>query len=194
MNYKKYAFELLSALNGSICYSGLRAYIESKGFVFIEFNTDNGDNTAKMLEIYDNCINCDGKTIIRNGVKTVAIDGNLCVDDKIRVTLHEIGHILLHIPNISNMVDTTVIGRENEAEAFVHEVLKMSRYGLLFKRTFRTAIAIMLCHTMIRKGVKTNEKHSMHGIRCSNDVLQTGICTEQDAAESNRAGYNGPHR
>ena len=145
MNYiKTCALKLLTELNGEIRYSDLKLFIESKGFIFIEFNTDNGDNAAKMLDIYDNCINCDGKTIIKNGIKIVAIDGSLCVDDKIRVTLHEIGHILLHIPHVSSLADTTVIGRDNEAEAFVHDVFRLSKYGILFKRSYRlTAIAIL---------------------------------------------------
>lgn len=134
MNHiKRSAIKVLKELNNDLRYSALQSYIMGKGFIFIEFNTDNGDNAAKMLDIYDNCINCDGKTIIKNGIKIVAIDGGLCVDDKIRVTLHEIGHILLHIPHVSSLADTTVIGRDNEAEAFVYEVLELSKHKLFLK-------------------------------------------------------------
>lgn len=124
---KNAAAKLLSAVNGAITYSSLQGYINSIGFKLIEFNTNSGDDMLKALGILDETEGCDGRTIVTDEFNVIIIDGNLCISDKQRILLHEIGHILLHITNNSAFVDLTQIDREAEANAFVSEVYRLSQ-------------------------------------------------------------------
>lgn len=134
MNHiKRSAIKVLKELNNDLRYSALQSYIMGKGFIFIEFNTDNGDRVAKAYDIYNKCSNKNGMTIVKGNAKFVIVDGSLCMDDKIRVALHELGHVLLHFLSGGAWSDMTVIGRDNEAEAFVYEVLELSKHKLFLK-------------------------------------------------------------
>ena len=169
---KTEAFKLLRALNGKITYSSLKRYLGSVGYVLTEYSLTDDDVILKAYGIQDMCKGCDGKTFCGNNIHVVAIKKSLSPDDKIRVIIHEIGHIVLHFKDIDVFTDSSTIQRDNEAEAFVHEVLKLSRYKALYSKTFIGITTLAFCVCISVFGTVTFLK-SVDDVKQTDNIEQT---------------------
>ncbi len=145
---KNAAAKLLSDVKGNITYSKLQGYVGSMGFKLIEFNTPGGDNIIAALGISAETAGCDGRTLVADDFNVIIIDGNLCISDKQRALLHEIGHILIHVPNNSSFVDLTESEREAEANAFVSEVYRLSQRNKIVAERCIWCLLLLICITI----------------------------------------------
>ena len=104
---------------GEVTIKNVVEYIEKQGFEVIEFNTIKGDMRINELDIFKYTVHCDGHTISNNNFDVVIVDGSLSDDDKLYILLHELGHVVLHMP-VWNIIKKThsVIRKDAEAEVF----------------------------------------------------------------------------
>ena len=140
----KAAFKLLKDINGNITYTSLCNYINSKGFLLIELHTDKGDEILRRFECYEEYADKRGITVMQEFVKFVIVDSTLPASDKVRILLHEIGHINLHFENESTFDDISKMERENQVEIFAYTVLRMSKFKFLYKIRLKNVVALVL--------------------------------------------------
>ncbi len=145
----KAVFNLLKETKGSISYSSLCNYVTGKGFVLIELHTDKGDEILKKFGCYEEYANEKGITVIQKAVSFVIIDSNLPAIDKVRVLLHEIGHIDLHLSNKSTFADISGVERENQAEIFVYTALRISKLKPLFAIRLKSVFKYMVLVALV---------------------------------------------
>lgn len=140
----KAVFKLLKDINGNINYTSLCNYINSKGFILVELHTEKGDEILKRFECYEEYTNKRGITVIQECISFVIVDSRLPAADKVRILLHEIGHINLHFENQSTFDDISKMERENQAEIFAYTAIKMSKFKFLYKFRFKNFIKLAL--------------------------------------------------
>lgn len=104
---------------GELTIKNVVEYIEKQGFEVIEFNTIKGDMRINELGIFEDTKGCNGRTIDSTDWGVVIVDGSLSDDDKLHVLLHELGHVVLHMPVWNTIRKThSVIRKDAEAEVF----------------------------------------------------------------------------
>lgn len=140
----KSALKLLKSTSGKVNYTSLCNYITGKGFLVIELHTDKGDEILKRFECYDKYADEKGITVMQRHVSFVIIDSTLSADDKVRILLHEIGHIELHFSDKSTFADISGVERENQAEIFAYTVLRMSKFKPLFAIRLKSVFKYVL--------------------------------------------------
>lgn len=178
---KTEAFKLLRALNGKITYSSLKRYLGSVGYILTEYSLNDDDAILKAYGVQNMCEGCDGKTFCGNNIHVVAVKKSLSPDDKIRVIIHEIGHIVLHFKDIDVFTDSSTIKKDNEAEAFVHEVLKMSRYKIIYNKTVTNITILVACLCLSVFGTMTvlnSDKNDLKRVEQTSEYTATPIPQE----------------
>lgn len=105
---------------GEVTIKNVVEYIEKQGFEVIEFNTIKGDMRINELDIFKYTKGCNGRTIdYSTDFSVVIVDGSLSDDDKLHIFLHELGHVVLHMPVWDTIRKThSTIRKDAEAEVF----------------------------------------------------------------------------
>ncbi len=127
----KAAYKLLKNIKRNICYSSLCEYITSKGFIVVELHTEKGDDILRRFECYDRYKEEKGITVKQSHIGFVIIDSTMSVSDKVRILLHEIGHIVLHFSDKRTFADISGVERENQAEIFAYKAMNFSKVRYL---------------------------------------------------------------
>lgn len=130
----KAAYTLLKHIKRNICYSSLCEYITSKGFIIVELHTDKGDDILRRFDYYDRYKEEKGITVMQKNISFVIIDSTMSVADKVRILLHEIGHIVLHFSDKRTFSDISGVERENQAEIFAYKAMNFSKVRYLIYR------------------------------------------------------------
>ena len=191
----KSALKLLKSTNGKVNYTSLCNYITGKGFLVIELHTDKGDEILRRFECYDKYAGEKGITVMQKHVSFVIIDSTLSTDDKVRILLHEIGHIELHFSDKRTLVDISGVERENQAEIFAYTVLRMSKFRPLFairlKSVFKyalivAAIILVYFYRADNSAVPSNANISQPGI--ASEISAPDSTVNTNLEENNNAG------
>lgn len=175
----KAVFKLLKETNGSISYSSLCNYVTGKGFLLIELHTDKGDEILKKFGCYEQYADEKGITVIQKAVSFVIIDSTLPAYDKVRVLLHEIGHIELHLSNKSTFADISGVERENQAEIFVYTALRTSKLKPLFAIRLKSVFKYMVLIAVFGVMYFASAEHST--VQTSGHVQHNSIATNISA-------------
>lgn len=108
-------------------------FIGMSGFEVVEFNTPEGDEELKRINLYEEVVKYNSATkhnsitIKENGTLygVIAINGKLSFGDKKHLILHELGHIvLIYLDNNKTSINTgnLSISDDNAAEVFAYMI------------------------------------------------------------------------
>ena len=124
MSIKKSARFLYRSIKGNLSVPAIIEFLQTRGYDVVFFNTPEGDD---LLRRYGIKLNGAGSVTYCGVTKVVFADDTLHISDKLYALLHECGHIMLGhlVENQIHSISKRIT--ENEAEAFVYEVLHLHR-------------------------------------------------------------------
>jgi len=142
---RKEATKVRKAMNGNVTLEAIVAYIKQTGHGIVYFNIPWGDEELRRYDLVDTAKTKKG-FVYHQIAQIVFIDDTLPHTDKIRVLLHELGHIVLgHIDEgVFALKDHGI--QELEAHTFARMMLDG---GHMTTDNHWFAITAMICVVML---------------------------------------------
>lgn len=143
------ALSFARELNKHITFANVRNKLEEHGWDTVIYNTPHGDAYLAKLSRYlpQYAKTTPGFAFRGNISQCICIDGNLSDADRLRVILHEAGHILLGHPVLTEQTLNVPKNPEHEAEAnqFARRVMQYRRYTKTGIIAAVCVVAIAVC-------------------------------------------------
>lgn len=143
------ALSFARELNKHITFANVRNKLEEHGWDTVIYNTPHGDAYLAKLSRYlpQYAKTTPGFAFRGNISQCVCIDGNLSDADRLRVILHEAGHIRLDHPVLTEQTLHVPKNPEHEAEAnqFARRVMQYRRYTKTGIIAAVCVVAIAVC-------------------------------------------------